>query len=311
MRCVGVSSIAAFTGESLRPCSTARRIPCIDELVNVVVVEGGNLADEEIMRVLVPGGVALVRDDGEWRKFEKEWPADIDEWGQYLHNADNNAVSQDKVGPPQRLKWTGGTRWGRSHMSAVTTISMVTAGGRLYTIEDLETVEYHSLPGRYFLIARDAFNGMKLWERPLEGIWPTRAYPKFIATQIQRRIAAVGDEVYCLLGTNEPISVLDGATGEVLKCYENTANTQEFAYDAGILYVAVGEPFGEETSRDTEVRLMAVEAATGKTLWTRQISDDGGYLGGTMAIRNESPGLLHQHRDRLRRRPHRRDSMAG
>jgi hypothetical protein len=51
--------------------------------------------------------------------------------------------------------------------------------------------------------------------------------------------------------------------------------------------VAVGEPFGEKTSRDTEVRLLAVEAATGKTLWTKQITDDGGYLGGTMSIRDE------------------------
>jgi len=264
-----------------------KTLPCIDELVNVVVVEGGNLADEEIMRVLVPGGMALVRDGSGWQKRLKPWPADIDVWSQYLRNADNNAVSQDRVGPPERLKWTGGTNWARSHMSAVTVISMVTAGGRLYTIEDLETVEYHALPGRYFLVARDAFNGMKLWECPLKGIWPTRGYLKFIATQIQRRIAAVGDKVYCLLGTNEPISVLDGATGEVLECYANTANTQEFAYDAGILYVAVGEPFGEETSRDADVRLLAVEAATGRTLWAKQISDDGGYLGGTMAIRNE------------------------
>lgn len=124
-------------------------------------------ADEEIMRVLVPGDIALVRDDGRWRRIEKGWPADIEEWSQYLRNADNNAVSRDRVGPPRRLRWTGGTRWARSHMSSVTVISMVTAGGRLYTIEDLETPEYHSLPGRYFLIARDAFNGMKLWQRPL------------------------------------------------------------------------------------------------------------------------------------------------
>ena len=274
----GRVSVSPFNGST---------IPCVDELVNVVVVEGENVAEEEILRVLVPGGVAMVRDDDGWRKLNKEWPDDIDEWSQYLRNSDNNAVSQDKVGPPERLKWTGGTTWARSHMSSVTTISMVTAGGRLYTIEDLETVEYHRLPGRYFLIARDAFNGMQLWQRSLKGIWPTNGYLKFIATQVQRRIAAVGDKVYCLLGTNEPISMLDGTTGEVLKRYENTANTQEFAFDRDVLYAAVGEPFGEKTSRDTEVRLMALEAATGKTLWTRQISDDGGYLGGTMAIRNE------------------------
>jgi hypothetical protein len=204
----GRVSASLFDGKS---------IPCIDELVNVVVVDGINLFDEEIMRVLVPGGVALVRNGKSWRKRRKPWPTDIDEWSQYLRNADNNAVSQDRVGPPERLKWTGGTRWARSHMSSVTVISVVTAGGRLYTIEDLETPEYHSLPGRYFLIARDAFNGMKLWQRPLRGIWPTRGYPKFIATQIQRRIAAIGDKLYCLPGTNEPIIVLDGASGEPLK----------------------------------------------------------------------------------------------
>ena len=52
-------------------------LPRINELLNVVVVEGGSLADEEVLRVLVPGGIALVRDDGRWRKIEKEWPADI------------------------------------------------------------------------------------------------------------------------------------------------------------------------------------------------------------------------------------------
>lgn len=62
-------------------------------------------------------------------------------------SGDNNAVSRDRAGPPDRLKWTGGTRRARSHMSAVTVISMV-SGGRLYTIEDLETVEYHRLPGK-------------------------------------------------------------------------------------------------------------------------------------------------------------------
>ncbi len=262
-----------------------RTIPCVDALVNIVVVADASIADEEVLRVLAPGGVAMLSEDGGWRRLQKAWPEEMDEWGQYLRNADNNAVSQDEVGPPQRLKWTGGTTWARSHMSAVTVISMVTAGGRLYTIEDLETVEYHSLPGKYFLIARDAFNGMELWQRPLDGVWPTNGYLKFIATQIQRRIAAVGDRVYCPLGVNQPISVLDGATGEVLACYENTADTQEFAYDAGILYAAVGQPFGEQTSRDAEVRLMAVEAASDQTLWMKPIGDDGGYVGGTLAVR--------------------------
>ena len=53
----GRVSASLFDGQTL---------PCIDELVNIVVVEGGNLADEEILRVLVPGGMALVRDGNGW-----------------------------------------------------------------------------------------------------------------------------------------------------------------------------------------------------------------------------------------------------
>jgi hypothetical protein len=86
-----------------------------------------------------------------------------------------------------------------------------------FAVLALETVEYHGLPGRYFLIARDAFNGMKLWERPLQGIWPTRGYLKFIATQIQRRIAAVGDGVYCLQGNHGAIDYRNMVLRPVVK----------------------------------------------------------------------------------------------
>ena len=133
-------------------------------------------------------------------------------------------------------------------MSAVTVISMVSAGGRLYTIEDLETVEYHLLPGQYFLIARDAFNGLDLWKKPLGGNWTSQDYNKYIATQYQRRIAAIGDIVYCPVGMGKPISAIDGATGEVIKEFPATAGVQEFVYDQGVLYAAVGQAFGMKDS---------------------------------------------------------------
>jgi len=274
----GRVSVSLFNGKVL---------PYVDNLVNLLVVEGGDVTSAEAMRVLAPRGTVLRHHDGQWRKQVKPWPEGMGEWNQYLHHADNNAVSTDRVGPPERLKWTGGTRWARSHMSAVTVISTVSAAGRLYTIEDLETVEHVRLPGRYFLIARDAFNGMELWRKPLAGNWTSNGYLKFIATQYQRRVAAIGDKVYCPLGMGAPISVLDGATGKVLKDYPATDGVQEFAWDRGVLYAAVGQAFGMKNSKDAEVRLLAVDASTGKTLWQKQISEDGGYTGGTLAVKND------------------------
>jgi outer membrane protein assembly factor BamB len=272
----GRVSVSGFDGSTL---------PTVGNLVNVVVLEGGSVPIPEALRVLAPRGIALVRRDGAWNRTAKPVPDDIDEWNQYLHGADNNGVSADRVGPPERLQWTGGTRWGRSHMSWVTVTSMLTARGRLFTIEDLETVEYHKLPARFHLVARDAFNGCELWHRPLAGWHETASYVKFVPTQIQRRMAAVGDRVYCTLGYDAPVSSLDAATGASIATYAGTKKTREFVHDDGLLYAIVGEPYGTPQSRDHEVVLKAIDAKTGAERWSKTIGDDGGYVGGTLSVR--------------------------
>ena len=113
-------------------------------------------------------------------------------------------------------------------MSWVTVTSMLSANGRLFTIEDLESIEYHKLAARFHLVARDAFNGCELWRRPLKSWYSTNSYVKFVPTQIQRRAAAIEDKVYCTLGYDEPISVLDASSGKVLQTLAGTAKTREF-----------------------------------------------------------------------------------
>jgi outer membrane protein assembly factor BamB len=257
-------------------------LPYIDNLVNLIAVEGGEVSRSEAMRVLAPRGIALIKRDGSWTRTVKPVPDDIDEWNQYLGDADNNGVSADKVGPPERLRWTGGTRWGRSHMSWVTVTSILTSEGRLFTIEDLETVEYHKLPARFHLIARDAFNGCELWRKPIKGWHSTASYVKFVPTQIQRRIAAIGDKVYCTLGYTAPISVLDAATGETLRTFDGTAGTVEFAHDRGVIYAVVGEPYGRQGSEGRGVALKALDAGSGAERWTKEVRD---YVGGSLAVR--------------------------
>ncbi len=92
----GSIAIGAWNGSHL---------PYAENLVNLLVVEQTvELCSEEIMRVLAPLGVALLKQDEGWTKLVKPWPAGLDEWTHYLHNPSNNAVAADAVvGPPQRV----------------------------------------------------------------------------------------------------------------------------------------------------------------------------------------------------------------
>ncbi len=247
-----------------------KRLPYIDNLINVVVVERfgedatADLSLGEIRRVLAPLGVAylggkatdlskraqaagfgepeLVATAGTWLQITKPWPEEIDHWQQYLHDADNNAVARDSVvGPPRHLQWVADPAWSRSHMTIPTVVSMVSSRGRLFSIEDTATAENPFLPGRFSLIGRDAFNGTVLWTHDFPDWEPVTRYIKDMAVQLQRRTAAIGDMVYCTPGLAAPLTAFDAATGKIIRQYEGTERTQEFAYHQGVLYLVVGD----------------------------------------------------------------------
>ena len=296
-----------------------RKLPFIDNLANLIVAEDpGELPMAEVMRVLAPHGAAVIAG----KKTVKPWPTDIDEWPQYLHGADNNAVAHDAVvGPPRHLQWVGDPLWSRSHMAIATVVSVVSARGRLFTIEDRATVENPFMPGRFALVARDAFNGIVLWRHDFGDWEPVTRYIKDIAVQSQRRLAAIGDRVYCTPGLNAPLAVFDAGTGKVVKTYAGTAKTQEFAHDRGVLYLVIGDrmnaarynivktysgkgvslggsdpkaPFGGTGFRgayapetpdkdDPTCDIVAIEADSGKELWRRKAVHH--YVGCSLAIR--------------------------
>ncbi|MHC4284968.1 MAG: class I SAM-dependent methyltransferase, partial [Planctomycetota bacterium] len=88
---------------------TSRRLPYVDNLVNLIVSEDlGKVSTDEMMRVLCPKGVAYIKKGNKWIKTVKPWPKEIDEWTHYLHDASNNAVAHDSVvNPPAHLQWVG------------------------------------------------------------------------------------------------------------------------------------------------------------------------------------------------------------
>ena len=93
---------------------TGERLPYVDNLVNLVVADHlGKLPMQEVLRVLAPGGVALISG----KKIVKPRPKEMDEWQQHYHNADNNAVARDElVGPPTNWSVMVGFHAGESPM---------------------------------------------------------------------------------------------------------------------------------------------------------------------------------------------------
>jgi len=234
----GRVSVAQYDGKTL---------PYGDNVVNLVVASGEcQVARDEIARVLVPGGVAisLQPSASSLQPFKKPWPEEIDTWPQYLNKADNNAVAMDsRVGPPRRIQWMDSPIWSRSHMGISTIASVVTSGGRLFSIEDRSLPDNPFLPGTFMFVARDAFNGQTLWTRKIEQWESITVYIKSLPVQQQRRMVATDDILYCTPVLEGPLAALDAATGETVRTYEDISPVQEVAYDQGILFVNVGERF--------------------------------------------------------------------
>jgi len=218
---------------------SGNRLPYIDNMVNLIVAE--NIVDlpiNEIIRVLVPDGVAYIKDSGKWTKRLKSRPKNIDEWTHYLHDASNNAVAHDTaIGPLRHLQWDGGPMYSRHHEYTSSVAAVVSTKGRLFSIMDMGSRASIHMPPKWRLTARDAFNGIILWERPIESwfnhLWPLKDGP----AQPPRRLVAVGDSVYVTLGLEAPVSRLHAATGKILNTYEGTRFTEEILCSDGTLFL--------------------------------------------------------------------------
>ena len=264
-----------------------RDLPYVDGLVNLVLCkDSSEVSEAELMRVLVPGGRLVVESADGWKKRAKPVPDGLDEWNQFLHGAENNGVSMDDVGPPQRLRWHDTPEYGRSKSLSPSLTNMVSADGVLLTIEDRATTEDVNAPVDYQLVARDGFNGIELWKRPMEqwSKWQTGSI-KSIPTQQQRCLAAVGKSVYVCSGFGDPVKAYAIRSGAVRQVYPHTKRATEFAIDGKTLYVIKGTPYKlpKAAAADGRVELCAVDLEEGDELWTRAIADE--YTGGTFAVK--------------------------
>ena len=302
-------------------------LPYADNLVNLIVAEElGEVTKDEVTRVLCPGGVALLRramsqrtdGGGEgiavggeiWSKIIKSWPKNIDEWTHYFHDPSGNAVAHDEVvGPPRYLQWTAEPPHTLSHEHTPSINALVSTCGRIFYIADQASMGFILRPPQWQLVARDAFNGILLWKRPIPTWYPHIVNWGQTPSQLQRRLVAVGDRVYVTMGLHAPLSALDAATGKTLEVYENTLGTEEILCHQGILLLIVrsvtDERIAERTKmeqltlkkksplheRDSaqplisrfrkieasaEKTILALEADTGSLLWQKTGADAAG-----------------------------------
>ncbi|MHC4593958.1 MAG: outer membrane protein assembly factor BamB family protein [Planctomycetota bacterium] len=269
-----------------------KRLPYVDNLVNLVIAEDiSDTSIDEVMRVLAPNGVAYIKKDGGWQKTVKPRPKEIDEWTHYLYDASGNAVSLDQVvGPPRLMQWVCGPKYARSHEINSSMAAMVSAGGRLFYIWDDGPTGLTDprFPAKWSLLARDAFNGMLLWKRPMPNWgWRQWHYPsrwddkrerakmlRYLPSTLPRRLVATHDRLYVTLGYEAPVSVLDVATGDVLREIEQTALTDEILLADRLLLLRVRtadhrpdrDVWDKMPSRQWG-RVMAVDAGSGRVLW--------------------------------------------
>ncbi|NOZ19645.1 MAG: PQQ-binding-like beta-propeller repeat protein, partial [Planctomycetes bacterium] len=289
-------------------------LPYADNLVNLLVVSGRcDVPEEEMLRVLAPNGVALFvnrQSEIENRKIVKPHPKDTDEWTHYLHDATGNPVSHDlEVAPPRRVQWIGLPRYARSHEYTPSIFAVVSTGGRIFYVVDETNSAFMRVPSKWRLIARDAYNGVVLWKRPIETWFPHICGWTSGPLQLQRKVVAVGDRVYATLGYHAPLCALDAATGKTIKVYDGTKGTEEILWHKGILILSVRSVTSERVaelkkwlklqeqkespldSRETALpllkefrkteakaarKILALEADTGRVLWKKEGLDIAG-----------------------------------
>ncbi len=299
----GPVSVLHWDGQSL---------PYVDDSVNLIAVNSEfQVERSELERVLAPRGVFITDRESETSRWTKPVPDDIDEWTHFLHGPDNNAVAEDtRLGPPRHMQWVAGPRWSRSHDHMASLSAAVSSAGRVFYIVDEGPIASVKAAPQWMLVARDAFNGVLLWKKPIakweDTLRPFRSGP----TELPRRLVASGDRVYVTLGYDAPVTALDAATGEIAHTYAGTDNTHEILLCGDSLYLVTcdlpRDPKGTSgeylrklppwTGRDVYRQYVMkyppravrrVRIGDGRTVWARKDADTRHLMPTTLAAAGE------------------------
>ena len=282
-------------GQATAELLGGKKLPYADNLVDLLVAEAQGTAPlSEIMRVLCPNGVAMTRGEephstrsarptslrgsksrvegelkaagfkgievteqsGFW-KIVKPWPPEMGDWTHTMGGPDNNRVSRDTAaGVPTGVRWIGGPNWprgGRKHSNS----SIVSTDGRIFllTYSAYSNLEKPCEKYPFYVVAKKAFNGIHLWEKPFKGQTQWRGYkPREGYRGAYAPMAVKGDQLY--LAEKRHVVSLHGETGEEIMKSEPLENVPDtIILSGGHLITA------------THHHVYSLDPGTGKIRW--------------------------------------------
>ncbi len=234
-------------------------LPYTENLVNVVVVHSlGNTPLTELLRVITPRGTLLAfsrsglnatklkaggfvsisrQEDGTFIA-RKPWPKNMDTWSHTRHGAGGNAVSLDTaVGPPKRVRWVAAA------MSEVE--GLVTDDGRNF---------YGGV------LARDSFNGLRLWHRDLtKGELNDPAFNLPRLSSSRARPIASGKYLFAVV--KGKLVALNSATGKIAREYPGIGIPKEVIHHRDVVIAADNK------------QIRAFSTTTAKQLWHQEVGE--------------------------------------
>jgi outer membrane protein assembly factor BamB len=257
---LAVKSLGIY-GPVSAECGRQDSLPYSENLVNLVVADPlpSGLGLGEILRVLTPGGAVLVKGAstgelttagftgvttaGGWTKGVKPRPGGMDEWTHTKCNASGNPISGDTlIGPPARLQWLDSPAW-MGHIEGLH--GEVSANGRVFYINPYPTLT---------LMARDAFNGTILWQKPITA---------------KSALVAEGNYLYTVLNNaGGYVCRIDGATGDVLLNYTQGAAVSG---EVRLLY------WNDTLMINNGNYIRTVDPATGTLYWATNVGSSPNY----------------------------------
>ena len=196
------------------------------DLVVVPETDAEGAALKEVLRVLRPGGKALLGST----VIVKPVSADTDDWSHPYHGPDNNPQSTDQLARAPYLTQFLVEPW-YGPMPEIT----VASGGRVFKAFGNRAFRQPQWPMLRKLIAINGYNGTRLWERSLDADFMIHRNT-MIATP---EVLYLGDQTSC--------KMFDAATGELKSEITVPAGLTDgpvwkwMALEGGTLYALVGE----------------------------------------------------------------------
>ena len=199
-----------------------------DNLVDLLILEGEATAEveKEILRVLHPQGVALLKD----RELVKPFPDNTDDWSHPFHGPDNNPQSKDKVARAPYL-----TQFlAEPHYAPATQVAVASAG-RLF--KGFGSIAWHEREEAYLnkLVAFNGYNGTLLWQRDL------------VAGIMLHRNTMIATPEHLYVGDDKSCKLYSAKTGELAGEISVDADRADGTFwkwmglQDGVLYALIGE----------------------------------------------------------------------